>query len=167
MAVASNNILDLVRALPIPTPWNRNVFVENLSKKRGRAITLVPTDTASLGLGPCGLWLSRDDDDLILHEVGTSEYHIDQIVGHEVGHMLLGHDRIDAFGNKKERQRDLCHYVLPDIDPETVRAVLGRTNCPGDEDERDAERFASALMLAVADANERRSIVRSAFFRRR
>ncbi|KAA1250321.1 hypothetical protein F0Q45_10300 [Mycobacterium simiae] len=164
MAITSDEMLAMVRALPIPIPWDRNVFIENLSEMRGRAITLIPTDTATLGVGPCGLWLARDDDDLILHEIGTSDYHIDQIVGHELGHMWLGHGRSDVFGGDKERQRDLCRQLFPKIDPEMVRVVLGRTNCTGDGDERDAEMFASLLMLAVTEATERQSIVRS-FFR--
>ncbi|OBH15912.1 hypothetical protein [Mycobacterium sp. E3247] len=159
-------MLALARQLPIPVPWDRDVFVNHLSELRGRPIRLVPTDTAALADSPCGLWLARDDDDLILHEAGTSDYHIDQIVGHEIGHIVLGHRRSRAFGIDKARERALCRQVLPDIDPDTVRAVLGRTN-GGSDQERDAEMFASLLMIAAAEANERTSVMmRSAFFRR-
>ena len=102
-------------------------------------------------------WLARDDEDLILHEIGTTDYHIDQIVGHEIGHMMLGHRRSRASGADKARERELCRQILPDIDPKTVRAVLGRTNY-GSDQERDAEMFASLLMIAASEANERSSV---------
>jgi hypothetical protein len=166
MAVSNADLLALVRELPIPVPWDRDVFINKLAGMHGRSIRLIPTDTAALADCPCGLWLSCDDEDLILHEMGTSDYHIDQIVGHEVGHMLLGHRRSQAFGGDKEREHDLYRQVLPDVDPATVRAVLGRIDCASDE-ERDAEMFASLLMIAAAEANERSSLMmRSAFFRR-
>ena len=167
MAISNADMLALARQLPIPVPWDRDAFINNLSELRGRPIRLVPTDTAALADSPCGLWLARDNDDLILHEIGTSDYHIDQIVGHELGHMLLGHDRSRIFGADKAREENLCRQVLPDIDPKTVRAVLGRSNS-GSDQERDAEMFASLLMIAAAEANERSSVMmRSAFFRRR
>lgn len=167
MTLSNGDILALARRQPIPVPWDRDVFIRNLAELRGRPIRLIPTDTAALADSPCGLWLARDNDDLILHEIGTTDYHIDQIVGHEIGHMLLGHHLSPAFGADKGREHDLCRQVLPDIDPQTVHAVLGRSNC-GSEQERDAEMFASLLMIAAAEANERSSMMmRSAFFHRR
>jgi hypothetical protein len=166
MAVSNEEMLALVRGLPLPVPWQRDVFVDNLAQMRGRAIRLIPIDTTALGFSPCGLWVAREEDDLILHEIGTSDYHIDQIVGHEIGHMLLGHGRIPVFGADKARERDLCHQLLPDLDPETVSAVLGRTGGAQDQ-ERDAEMFASLLMISATEVNERSLMMRSAFFRRR
>lgn len=159
-------MLALARELPIPVPWDRDVFINNVAEMRGRAIRLIPTDTTTLADSPCGLWLACDDEDLILHEIGTTEYHIDQIVGHEIGHILLGHGRSGARGYDPVREHELFRRALPDIDPETVRAVLGRTDY-GSDQERDAEMFASLLMIAAAEANERSSVMmRSAFFRR-
>lgn len=98
MAASNADVLALTRELRIPVPWDRNVFIEKLGQMRGRAIRLVPTDTAALADSPCGIWLACDDEDLILHEVGTTDYHIDQIVGHEIGHILLGHGRSGGHG---------------------------------------------------------------------
>jgi hypothetical protein len=165
MAISNNDMLAMARELPIPVPWDRDVFVANVAQMRGRAITLIPTDTAALADSPCGLWLARDDGDLILHEIGTSDYHIDQIVGHEIGHILLGHGQNPACGTDKARESNLYRQILPNIDPATVRAVWGRTNYVNDQ-EHDAELFASMLMLAASEAAEGRSMMRSAFFRR-
>lgn len=158
-------MLALARELPIPVPWDRDIFIENLAVMRGRAIRLIPTDTAALADSPCGLWLACDDEDLILHEMGTTEYHIDQIVGHEVGHILLAHGQNGEDRFDTARSRKLFRQALPDIDFEAVRAVLGRRDYANDE-ERDAEMFASLLMIAAAEAAEKHSMMRSAFFGR-
>lgn len=166
MAVSNEEMLAMARELPIPVPWDLDVFIQNLAAHRGRPIRLIPTDTAALTGSPCGLWLTREHDDLILHEVGTSDYHVSQIVAHEVGHMVLGHGRDRAFGADRHREQELCRKVLPAIDPDTVHAVLGRTNYASDQ-ERDAETFASILMIAAAEAADGQSMMRGVFFRRR
>lgn len=166
MAVSNEDMLAMARELPIPVPWDLDVFIANLAAQRGRPIHLIPTDTAALAGSPCGLWLTREHDDLILHEIGTSEYHIDQIVCHEIGHMMLGHGRNRAFGPDRDREQDLCRKVLPAIDPETVQAVLGRTDYASDQ-ERDAEMFANILMIAAAEVSDQQSVMRGVFLRRR
>lgn len=163
MTVSNAELLELARSLPIPVPWDRDMFVDNLAKKRGRPIRLVPTNTAALTDIPCGLWITRDDEDLILHESGTSEYHIDQIVCHEIGHMMLGHSRCEKVGDEKARLLQLLASSLPSVDQATVRTVLGRMAYPNDE-ERDAEMFANMLMVAAAEAGRDDSMMRSVFF---
>lgn len=168
MAVPREDMLAMARELPIPVPWDRNVFVANLAAQRGRPIILIPTDTAALAGSPCGLWLIREHDDLIFHDIGTSEYHVDQIVCHEIGHMILGHGRSRATAADLDGRhgKDLTARILPAIDPETVLAVLGRTDYVSDQ-ERDAETFAHILMIAAAEASARRSVMRGVFLRRR
>ncbi|RDH75375.1 hypothetical protein DVS77_27120 [Mycolicibacterium moriokaense] len=166
MAVSSEDMLAMARELPIPVPWDLDVFIANLAAQRGRPIHLIPTDTAALAGSPCGLWLTREHDDLILHEVGTSAYHVAQIVAHEVGHMVLGHGRNRAFGADRDREVEMCRQVMPDIDPAAVHAVLGRTDFASDQ-ERDAEMFASILMIAAAERADHQSMMRSVFFRSR
>ena len=127
-------------------------------------IRLVPTDTAALAGDPCGLWLASDDEDVILHETGTSDYHIDQIVCHEIGHMLLGHGRGHA-DDAEQPAFDRLDELLPDIDRATVRAILGRTDFRADQ-ERDAEMFASMIMIAAAEGAAKKSVLRSIFLNR-
>lgn len=165
MTLSSADMLSLARELPIPVPWDRELFIINLAEMRGRPITLIPIDTAALADSPCGLWLACDDDDLILHETGTSDYHIDHIVRHEIGHMVLGHGRIRGDGADRMRVRELRRQILPDIDPEAVFALLGRTTYTSSQ-ECEAEAFASILMLAAAEVADQKSMFRSVFFRR-
>jgi hypothetical protein len=164
MAVSNEELLALARKLPIPVPWDRDVFIANIAAERGRSIRLVPTDTAALGGGPCGLWLASDDEDVILHEAGTSDYHIDQIVCHEIGHMLLGHGRGHA-DVEEQPAFDRLGELLPDFDPAAVRAILGRTDFRADQ-ERDAEMFASMIKIAAAESATKKSMLRSVFLNR-
>jgi hypothetical protein len=158
-------MLALARKLPIPVPWDRDEFIANMARERGRPIRLIAADTSAFTESPCGLWLTRDDDDLIFHESGTSDYHIDQIVRHEVGHMVLGHGRGRTADQGQELNRELCRQIFPDLDPETICSALGRRDFVADE-EREAETFAHVLMLATVEAATRKSMMRSVFFRR-
>jgi hypothetical protein len=159
------DMLAIVRQLPIPVPWDRQLFIENMARQRGRPIRLVPTDMSLID-APCGVWFACDNLDIIFHEAGTSDYHIDQIVCHEIGHMVLEHDR-GARSNDMARYSQLRPDLLPDLKSGVgvVRAILGRSDYSGPQ-ERDAEMFASLLMFAAAEAEERESMLRNAFFRR-
>lgn len=166
MTVTNAQMLELARTLPIPVPWDRDVFIDNLARQRGRNIRLIAADTSVFTEVPCGLWLTLDHDDLIFHEAGTSDYHIDQIVCHEIGHMVLGHGRDHKPNPDRSPALDLCRKALPHIDPATVRNVLGRKDFVADQ-EREAEMFATILMLAAAQATTEKSMMRSVFFRSR
>lgn len=162
MALSNDEMLAKARELPLPKRWDRAQFIKNLAEMRGRRIHLVPADTASLAGSPCGLLIVRPDDDIIVYEAGTSEYHIDQIVRHEVGHMMLGHDRVQIEEPSSQSASDLFHTVMPNIDPAAVRAVLGRQDFSG-EQEYEAEAFANMLMFASMEKETKTSLMRSFF----
>ena len=166
MALSEADLGKIIKQRPIPVPWDREKFIEQVSALRGRPIHLIPVDTASLVDSPCGLWLSRDEDDLLLYAEGTSDYHIDQIVCHEVGHMVLGHSQMLSYRADRDDTEDLCRELMPDLDPETVRAVLARGEY-SDDQEREAELFASRLMVTAAESADARSMLRSVFLRKR
>jgi hypothetical protein len=166
MTLSDADIDGIVKQMPIPVPWNRDVFVERVSALRNRPIVLIPVDTAALVDSPCGLWLRRDEDDLLLYASGTSDYHIDQIVCHEIGHMVLGHSQLLSYRADHDDTADLCSSLLPDLDPETVNAVLARGEY-SDDQEHEAEAFASLLMVAAAERADARSVLRSVFLRKR
>ena len=164
MTMTNAEMLALTRELPIPVPWRRDVFIANIAAMRQRPIRLVPTDTSALADSPCGLWVASDTEDVIMHEAGTSDYHIDQIVCHEIGHILLGHGRGHA-GERDAGKFDALDQILPDIDPAIVRSILGRTDFYVDQ-ERDAEMFASMVMIVVAEGAGAKSVMRSVFLNR-
>lgn len=166
MSLSEVDLKTIIKQMPIPVPWDREQFIAEVSALRGRPIQLIPVDTASLVDSPCGLWLSREDDDLLLYAEGTSDYHIDQIVCHEVGHMILGHSQLLSYRADRDDTAELCSSLLPDLDPETVNAVLARGEYTDDQ-ENEAETFASLLMVAAAESADARSMLRSVFLRKR
>lgn len=173
MGLSNEEMIAKARELPIPDPWNREKFIQDLAELRGRPIRLIATDTASLVGSPCGLWIIRRNDDIILHERDTSDYHIDQIVRHEIGHMVLGHERThigevapDTSSELFRKALPAIDKVLPAIDPSAIRAVLGRMDFAS-EQEREAETFASLLMIAAHEQENSDSMMRNVFFRRR
>lgn len=165
MALSAEEMLERARELPIPTPWDLNEFIANIAEIRGRPIHLIGTDTVTAAGSPCGLWLVRPHDDVILYDQNTSAYHIDQIVRHEIGHMVLGHDLAVSDEPVSDRTSEAFRSVLPDISADTIRAVLGRTDF-ANEQEREAETFASLIMLAGREREKRapRPMMRSVFF---
>jgi hypothetical protein len=157
-------MLALVRTLPVPVPWDRAAFIDGVARLRGRPIRVVPT-VDKLAMSACGLWMKRDSDDIIIHEAGTSEYHVDQIVCHELGHMVLEHDggpRKAANANGGDHPKMIFATALAGFDPRTG-TILGRTAFDDDR-ERDAEMFASAVMLAAAEGRAQKSMMSSVFF---
>ncbi|GAB2720348.1 hypothetical protein [Nocardia thraciensis] len=165
MGTSARRIRKALERLPIPDPWDRDRFVATVAELRGRPITLVPIGALGVVESPCGLWLMREDDDVIVYEGGTSEYHIDQIVCHEVGHMVLGHDRAYPAGDGGPPGDATLRALLPDIDPSAVRAVLGRSGY-GSGMEREAELFATMVMVSSAPGARRQNL-RNVLFRQR
>lgn len=133
----------------VPSPWHREKFLAALGEWRGRPIQLVPVASTLLpgtlepGRGtPCGLWLDCTDVDVFAYAEGTTDFHIDQIIAHETGHMVLDHNAGTA-GLMGVRQ------LLPSIDPAMVRRVLGRSEF-ADDQEDEAELFADLLLSGVS-----------------
>lgn len=158
-------MLAMARALPIPVPWDRNEFIANMARERGRPITLIPHNNAVPFGSMCGLWVARTDDDLIVYYADTSNYHIDHIVRHEIAHMVLGHCRTEDVDTHQAAAQHVCRDLLPDLNPTNVVSVLGRQTYDSPH-ERDAEKFACMIMIAADEAAERTSMFRSVFFRR-
>lgn len=82
------NAANLAGMFHLPNPWSLEDFVTCVAYVRGRHIALLPTDTAG---SMCGLWVSTDQADYIAYERNTSGPHREQIILHELGHMLFDH----------------------------------------------------------------------------
>ena len=68
----------------------------------------------------CGLWLATDDEDIILHAPSDSALHREQFILHELAHILLLHDKVDA------KTGYVTDTVLPNFDNATVVKALAR-----------------------------------------
>lgn len=139
-------------AVSLPEPFDADAFVASLAAERGRPIELMPV-SAPEG-APCGLLMSTERADYILYPTNTTALHRRHILLHEVGHLLCGHTgadggadgvAIDAAGRE----------LMPNLSPELVRRVLGRTTYT-DIEEREAELVASLLAQRVVRPEEPR-----------
>lgn len=133
----------------VPSPWDRLKFLAALGEWRGRPIRLMAVQVDGLpgtwGVGrgtPCGLWLDTADADVIAYAAGTTDFHVDQIIAHEAGHMVLDHDA------GAEGLTGLAE-LLPDLDPATIRRVLRRSEF-ADHQEDEAELFADLLLSSTS-----------------
>ncbi|MDX2592823.1 hypothetical protein PV343_11210 [Streptomyces sp. WI03-4A] len=140
---------DIVRKLDLPKPFNINVLVDQLEKRRGRPISLIPMPLPA-DRGPCGLWVATPDVDYVIYQANTRKAHQGHIVLHELGHMLCEHKSTPAEENEMSR------LLLPNIDPSVVRAVLGRTHYDRNE-EKAAELIASLIPLRADGTAPRRA----------
>lgn len=144
---ASHDLLALVRELPIPTPWNRERFVEAVAAMRNRPIRVAtaPGDT------PCGMWLVRDDEDVIVYGIETPDDQVDAIVCHQLGHMLLRHDAPRIVTDQHTASpRD---HALSKLDPTMVQAVLGNADFGSTfapDQEQDADALAGLILAAAS-----------------
>ncbi|MGW4736634.1 hypothetical protein [Nocardia xishanensis] len=139
-----------------------------MAEYRGRAIQLCPIDPEALAGTGCGtgsgLWIAREHDDVIMYG-GETPWHNDQIIAHEIGHMLLGHG-LDNADNADDAADLPLHELMPSLSADAIRSVLRRDDY-GSDREHDAEAFADLLMVHAMLPRRRASRLRSTFFRTR
>ena len=127
---------DIVEELDIPAPFDLAEFMTRLERQRQRPIRLCPFRS---GPGvPCGMWIGTATEDLLYFEEGTTPYHQDHIALHEAAHMMLGHRSGTQVWER------LAALLAPEVDPELVQLVLGRSVYSSAE-EREAETLASLI----------------------
>ncbi|WP_253790989.1 zinc-dependent metalloprotease [Nocardia amikacinitolerans] len=158
----------LFHAVPLPSPWSLEQYLASISTYRARPITLCPVDTTGMGEAGCGtgsgLWIARRDDDVIVYDRDTSGWHAQHIVLHEIGHMLLEHDRQDTLPTGVDIP--VVGALLPSVSLEAIQYVLGR-DAYDDVRERDAEAFADLAMVRAQMPGSPSASLRGTFFRGR
>jgi hypothetical protein len=132
---------ELADSVPMPVPFSPDTFVDAVATHRDRRIELMPVP-ATVG-APCGLLMTTDRADYILYPVNTTELHQQHILMHEVAHLLCGHTgtaEIDAAATRA---------LMPNLSPELVQRVLGRT-VYAEAEEHEAELLASLIAQRAA-----------------
>jgi hypothetical protein len=124
-----------LRGLSLPDPFSVRALCSSVAAQRARPIRLMPV-TGNHGVW--GLWVATDSADLIFYENATTWPHQEHIILHELSHLLCDH--YPAPLSLAEHTR----LLLPDLDPEMVRRVLGRTTYSAIE-EQEAELLASLI----------------------
>lgn len=105
---------------------------EQLAAKRGRPIDLHPLPELGGNHAPCGVIVSLETRDYVFYVTATSERHREQIIRHELAHLLLGHSNGDQL------LAEILSIMPEGIDPSAVVEMLGRTSYDSDK-EHDAE----------------------------
>lgn len=160
------SVRHIVERMPSGMAWSREAFIDLVADERDRPITLWPVESALLSRvgrtgATCGLWVSRKHDDIIVYGSDVADYQADQVISHEVGHMVLSHSGLP----ESSHSRQMLKILLPNISERTIEKVLGRDSFEN-EQEVAAETFADHLMVEAMNNRHRRlSPVRSTFFR--
>ena len=101
----------------IPTPWSAEEFIRQVSRSRQRPIHLLPYPLTTSD--PTGYWIPTAATDYIVVPDTATGARRDAIIGHELAHILLGHDprsrtiRPDLPCSRPTRHRNLFARFLP------------------------------------------------------
>ncbi|SDW85674.1 hypothetical protein SAMN04487912_105106 [Arthrobacter sp. cf158] len=138
--------------LTLPTHVNLERLVGVVEGVRRRPIQIEAAGALNGG-SVCGLWLSTDDVEIILHAISPSGLHRQQFVLHELGHMVLRHDEVVV-------PVDYIEVLFPNLSAGLVSRVLARSSFT-DDLEAAAESLADLFAAAIRNsAKEPRSFER-------
>lgn len=138
----------LISQIDLPDPFDMRNLCDRLGAMWGSTVFLYPTRTAPDG--PCGMWVSLQvrgvTYDVFAYEQDASPWHQAQMIFHEIGHRLLGHE-----GSTKLPldSTDLVARLMPSLDPELVKRTLGCARVPSayeDPREKEAEYIGARLL---------------------
>lgn len=130
----------VVERLDLPDPFDAEGFIDQLARKRGRPIELIPLPFRPDR--PCGLLVTTLRADVIIYSSDTTAMHRQHILLHEAAHLVCGHDGGPASTAG-------TGTLLPHLSPALIQSVLGRT-VYSEPQEREAELVASLIHHRVA-----------------
>lgn len=132
-------------SLRLPSHLTLAGLVTMVAARRRRRIEIEAT-TILNGTSVCGLWLSTDTREVILHAVTDSVLHRQQFVLHELGHMILRHDELGVSS-------EYASSLFPNLDGEMVSRALARSSFV-DDLEAAAETLADLLAGAIRESTK-------------
>ncbi|GAB09891.1 hypothetical protein GOARA_048_00930 [Gordonia araii NBRC 100433] len=128
-----------LRGLDLDLPLDAEQLCSRYGQRRGRPINVI-SHPLPAGM-PNGVWLAASDGDYFFCQANTSPLHRNQIIIHEFGHLIAGHQMLG--------QLDAAALLAPS--EEDANDALSRT-CYSDEREWEAEMLASIIVGWAADA---------------
>lgn len=135
---------DLAKTLDIPEPFELHEFLTRLQRQRQREIRLMPMAVGMDADAPSGMWISSATTDYVFFDAGAEPPRRQQIIFHEVSHVLFGHT-----GGLAVNDGDLAAFLLPDLPASLITRLLGRESYDTEE-EREAEALATVLLQRAA-----------------
>jgi hypothetical protein len=127
-------------SLRLSVPVSLESIVMDVERVRRRRIAIVETPLLS-GKKICGLWVPRPDTDVVYHAKTNGLLHRQQMILHELSHMILKHDQLPGTDRQGVR-------MFQQISGETVERALARGDFRS-EAEVTAEYLADFLASAV------------------
>ncbi|MFF4187192.1 hypothetical protein ACFYZ9_28770 [Streptomyces sp. NPDC001691] len=137
-----------VRGLRLPPASSIRDLAPEIERRTGRAVELQPAELD--WSAPCGMWVATKSRHIVFFDPRTTLAHQDHIIAHEFAHMLRNHKGGASIGG------ETVGGLLPDLDPELIQMVLGRTQYD-EKDEMEAELDGSYLQAHI-HASQRRVI---------
>lgn len=139
-----------VRAIGLPDTSSVTVHdvCERLGRAHGRPIHVVPLILPTGG--PDGLLVTAEDRDVIVVEKRLAPIHQHQVMLHEIGHFICDHEATPVMAPESSR------LLLPSLDPDLVRRVLGRDHSQSDA-EQEAEYVGSLIGRRISSWSVTRS----------
>ena len=136
---------DIVDALPIPHPFDVDVFRTALEAHRSRRLVL----TAASLPPPCtGLWAASQSTDYIFYRRDATPAEQLRAISHEIGHMTLGHRGMQVPAS------EFARLLFAHLDPHKVAAALALVPVVArysESEEAEAETFASVFLQQIRD----------------
>jgi PAS domain-containing protein len=126
--------LDLADTFSLPQ------LISAVERDRGRPIHLIAKQLPSVA--PQGLWIAGEQGDYIFYDSAAGAMRHYQIIGHELGHLLLDDDAVAADPG------ELAALLVPEADPTLVARLRMRTAYT-DPVERRAEVFGTVVLSAI------------------
>ena len=121
----------------VPDPWSTHELVRRVAAQRGRPIVVVTYPLTSED--PTGFWLSTEVADYIVVPDNSSGSRRDAIIGHELAHIVLGHEP------RPVTDQEGLAALAPSSSPELVARFLPRQGYDAVR-EQEAEMFATRLI---------------------
>jgi hypothetical protein len=131
-------------ALRLPPRLTLDSLIAHVEAVRGRRMKIIETSKLT-GKKICGLWIPRETVDVVYHSQTHGRLHRQQMILHEIAHMILRHDQC----------RDATWQginVFREISGEVVEKALARGDFRSDL-EATAEHLADLLAAAIRDAS--------------
>jgi len=134
----------------IPEPWNLDQFVEHVAAHNGRPIRLMAVDVPADG--PDAMWVATEYLDAILYDRKLKDLHWEQVISHELSHILLCHRGNSVAGLARGPVNPALLDLVAgnvDVDPVTSAPLFREDSGYSSRQELEAELAASLIWKAA------------------
>ena len=120
-------------------------LIAQVERLRGRRIVIIESEKLT-GKKICGLWIPKEQVDVVYHSVTKGKLHHQQLILHELSHMILRHDECDGATWQGIR-------IFQELSGDVVSKALARGDFRSDL-EAAAEHLADLLAAAIRESNQ-------------